>query len=178
MKIGWDDVFEINQKKFAALVFPNLINGPRDLLFICDKSKNCSGQISKQVLLNSIEILKNSKWNQIKSEFGINWPKIDLFAKNIIDLIHDGKSNFIAKDKMKEIIKSALQDSQSELYKLRNQEDWINGSLNGEPSIEDRLYFIGVIGYKLNNDIYYPWSGRFIDRFHQSSEIFISPLLI
>ena len=178
MNLKWDQVFDITKESFASLVFPNLINGPRDLLFICDKSKKCSGKISVEVLHNSIDLLKNSKWSQIKNEFGISWPKIDLFTKNIIELIPPKNRSAITKEKLIELIKSAMVDSQSQLYSLRSQEDWINSSLWGEPTIEDRLFLIGAIGYELNEKLYYPWSGRFVDRFHQSSKIFVSPLLL
>src|SRR5262249_22550025 len=34
MGLKWNEVFSLNQKAFADLVFPRLINGPRDLLFL------------------------------------------------------------------------------------------------------------------------------------------------
>ena len=178
MNYDWDDVFDIDKMSFANLVLPYLINGPRDLLYICDKSKKCSGKITKEVLTNSIDLLRNSKWSQIKNEFGLSWPKIDLFTKNIIELIPTRNRSGITKARMMELITGAMKDSQSQLYDLRKQEDWINSALVGDPTIEDKLFLIGAIGYELDGNLYYPWSGRFVDRFHQSNKVFISPLLI
>ncbi len=173
----WDDVFDLTPSEFEKLVFPYLINGPRDLIHICNLAGEEEGKISKIALQRSVDIVCREKLLQIKKEFDSQWPKIDIFTQCIIQItLRENKSSPFSRKQFINSIEKEFETPGTGLHNLRKEADWINSVLLETPPIDERLYLLGVLGYVYNGSKFYPWSGRFIDRYHLSDKIFISPV--
>jgi hypothetical protein len=173
----WEEVFSLNQNTFCKKVLPFLINGPRDLLFICNNAGKINKTIKGESINRIIETLRNNKWNEIKKQFGVQWPKISKFAQSVIEiLVEEHRTKTISRDKFKLTFEEAFENPQTKLHELRSKEDWINFCRYGSPNVNEILFFIGCLGYTFQGRKVYPWEGRSLEQFRTSSSIFISPL--
>jgi hypothetical protein len=179
LQVKWEDIFTLGKDIFVRYVFAFLVNGPRDLLFICNTAGRNGGKISKPKLERSIEAMRKRKWVDIATQYGPQWPNIDAFARRITQLISE---KFDKKPILPEEFRSAIEDEFSTpgtpLHELRKQEKWMNTAIWASPSIEERLFVIGCLGYILGNTMYFPWAGRSLERFRLAKKIFVSPLFL
>lgn len=173
---SWNEVFSMDQKEFETLVIPHLINGPRDLLSVCNMAGDSTTPISRSSILRSLQGLKILKWKEIAVQYKEQWPSIDLVAKTIIKLLTEKFSDKkITKEQLKLTIEENFQNPDSDLFKLRKI-GWINTALWDTPSLEERLFLIGCLGYIYDNNYFYSWAGRSLTNFRHASKVFISPL--
>lgn len=175
----WSDVFDITPEEFQKIVLPCLINGPRDLLTICNTAGQSGLKISKAILEKSINAYRTTKWRDIRTQYSTQWPSIDVFARAVITLVSGKFGNKLIKPaQFRLAVEEEFQSPGTSLHDLRKQEDWINTALWASPSIEERLYLIGVLGYNFQQLKYFPWSGRSLERFRLADAYFISPLFL
>lgn len=175
----WENVFEISQEDFKSLVFPYLINGPRDLISICNKAGEGDGRITHNDLKQGINKLQNEKWREILQEFKKQWPCVDQFSRVIIGIAkREIKTNQFSKDQFIKVVSHDFEKPDTALNQLRKKEEWINSALMDPPPVDERMFIIGALGYIYKGIKYYPWSGQSIDRYNLAKNIFISPLLI
>ncbi|MBA7470225.1 hypothetical protein ES707_05503 [subsurface metagenome] len=179
LKKKWEDVFAIERGKFQQKVFSHLINGPRDLLFICNSAGKSGEKITHISLLRIVDTLRNSKWNEIRKQFGRQWPSVTEFAQTIIGVVRNKlKNGKISRERFNTIVKAAFERPGTILHELRTKEKWINTCPWGIPTIDERLFFIGCLGYTFEKQKVYPWAGRSIEQFRTSRSIFVSPLFL
>ena len=173
----WNNVFEMSQKKFKSEILPFMINGPRDLIFVCNQAGKGNGKVSKISLEKSIHSLRASKWIQIENQFSVLWPGIHLVASTVCELISkNAQDNPISRENFREILKTDFSSTGTPLHSLRNHESWMFTMLWATPSIEERLFYLGCIGYLSGDQKIYSWYGRSINEFNQANQIFINPL--
>ncbi|HUW13303.1 MAG TPA: hypothetical protein VM537_26500 [Anaerolineae bacterium] len=177
LEMNWQDVFTMSEATFADLVLPCLLNGPRDLVQICNTAGKAEKRISKAMLARAIRGLATKKWQEIDSHYSAQWPAIGLFAKTACDVISGRfKSRPVARDKIRSAIEKDFQTSGRPLNKLREREDWMYTALWDTPSIEERLFIIGCLGYVHDKSEVYPWAGRSLDGFQVADSLFLTPL--
>lgn len=173
----WNNVFEMNQKKFRSEILPFMINGPRDLIFVCNQAGKSNGKISNTSLERSINSLKASKWIQIENQFNPLWPGIHLVSSTVCELISNHvQDKPISRERFHELLQADFKLPGTPLHSLRNHEPWMFTMLWATPSIEERLFFLGCIGYVSGDKKIYSWYGRSINEFNQADQIFINPL--
>jgi len=177
LKKEWDEVFSIESTRFEKEAFPHLINGPRDLLFICNNAKKKGGKIRSAALKNIIGTLRGNKWNEIQKQFGRQWPSVGEFAQAIIGSIQGRyKNRLVPREEFMSIVRSDFESPSTELHRLKSQEKWINTSYWATPPVDERLFLLGCLGYIREKQRVYPWAGRSLEQFRASAFIFISPL--
>jgi len=173
----WEDIFAVQKEKFQKEVLPYLINGPRDLLFICNSASKSGKKITYKSIQKIICILRDNKWNEISKQFGEQWPSITELAQAVISVVNKKhKGERISRKKFNSIVKTAFEKTDTRLHKLRTKERWINTCLWGRPTLEDRLFSIGCLGYIFEKRKVYPWAGRSLQQFRISELIFINSL--
>ncbi len=174
---NWENVFDITKDEFKRLVFPNLINGPRDLISVCNRAGDGKGRITSHDLKQGINNLRNDKWREIQLEFINQWPGVDQFSRVIIEIINkEISSKEFTKDQFINVIKNEFEKPDTALNQLRKKEDWINSALLDPPPVDERMFIIGVLGYIHDKTKYYPWSGQSVDRYRLANKVFISSL--
>jgi hypothetical protein len=178
IKSTWNDVFEISQVDFTKLVLPFLINGPRDLIYICNTAGKGKGKITRNDLKQGIRKLQNDKWREISQEFNQQWPLIDQFSRIIIDIAkREINTKQFAKEEFIEVVSHDFEKPDTPLNELRKKKEWINSVLMDPPPFDERMFIIGALGYIIGGEKHYPWSGQSIDKYRLAKKIFISPLL-
>ncbi len=176
--LPWGNVFTLGEEAFKQEVFPYLINGPRDLIYVCNTAGRSSEQrITKANLEKSIDALRASKWGEITRQYNRQWPRIDEFARSIITtVIVKSSREQITRSKFRSVVESEFASAGSALHTLRKQENWINTALWASPTIEERLFLIGCLGYVYNGERSSPWNGLSLERFRLADSFFVSPL--
>lgn len=175
----WEDVFTISGDEFRTTVVPCLINGPRDLLFVCNTAGRGGSKISKSDLKKGVDTLRSQKLRDVSTQYGERWPRIDAFVNATIALLaKEFGRKPVERERFLSAIEKEFQDPNSELADLRGKEPWIYTALWASPRIHERLFLIGCIGYILKGQRYYPWAGRSLDKLRLASSYFVSPLFI
>lgn len=178
LHLQWDNVFGINKKQFQDIVFPNLINGPRDLLTICNGAGEKGEIITLEDIEKQIDKLIRKKWDQIQSEFSKIRPNILPFCKMVLDLAKNkfGEGLFL-KNEFYRLYQADFEKPGTKLNELRRT-DWINSLIPPNPLILNQLYVTGLLGYIVDGEKKYAWMGISVDDFEDANEIFISPLFL
>lgn len=180
LKRTWEQVFTIPQKALRREVLPFLVNGPRDLLYICNQAGKGGQRISKPMLTKMIITLRNKKWTEMEKQFGTQWPNISLFARTVVKLISNRiTAKAIPLVKIREIVKHDFETPDTELHNLRkaHKDSWISTTLwETTPRFEEKLFFVGCLGYMHEGKKMYPWAGRSLEHFLLAKTVFVSPL--
>ncbi|RIH64321.1 hypothetical protein D1164_14600 [Mariniphaga sediminis] len=174
----WDDIFKISKKSFEDNILPNLVSGPRDLIDICNTVGRDNDIISKKLMVEEFERLKNDKWNEIDVQYKSQWKNITVFSKQIIETLNNNSLIEFNTHQFQDIIKNEFQNTESELYNLRSKADWIFSAHWNLVEYLELFFLIGLLGYKKGNTKYFTWQGRFIDEFKKSNSYFITPLFL
>ena len=178
LHLEWGDVFALNQTEFKDNILPCLINGPRDLLNICNTAgKEATNKITNPTLMRSIDVIKKKRWEHIYKQFNEQWPRIDELAQLVISLIMDSYGNKpFTRAQFKTAFEKEFHDPETPLNDLRTKEKWIRTAKWADPSVDEILFIIGCFGYVYKGEPYFPWAGRSLERFGVAEKIFISPL--
>lgn len=177
LNTAWDNVFEFSQETIQRQIFPFLVNGPRDLLNLCNIAGRESGKISIARLEKGIRAHKTDKWRDLSTYYGGQWPGIDQFARAMADSLKAkyGKKP-IPIGAVNAEFEAQFGNPQSDVYSLRKRIEWIDSAYFERRPIDERLFVIGCLGYILEKEKFYPWSGRDIERFRLADSHFISPV--
>ncbi len=179
LNLQWEDVFNISEKKFKEAVFPYLINGPRDLIEICNTAGSSGEKISQDLLKLGIETLRKKQWRYVKTSHGTHWPQIEVVASSMVkEIIKKFPENSFTKEEVQQLFKDQLQDSRADLFHLRQKEEWIDSAMWTPPTIDERLFSVGCLGYILEEEIFYPWRSRSLSKFADAETLFVSSLFI
>jgi hypothetical protein len=176
----WKDVFGFHQGELVSSIFPYLVNGPRDLMLLLNTAGKRADVITKDMLLAALPTLRSQRWSDCDRQFGRRWPKISNVAKSILAAIPNSsrmKTTSVPKEEIKNLIKSEIQKPGTALHKLRAV-DWVNSALWMEPSIDERLFLCGFLGYELNGEKQFPWMGCTLSEYRQADKIIVSQLFI
>jgi hypothetical protein len=177
LKKRWNEVFDVSKDQFVEIVFPFLINGPRDLLYICNTAGKSGTLISKSDLQRVIRGLSNRKWTEIRQQFGQQWPNIAEFSKAVIEAIRESGKQKISHSQFDVIVQEAFEKPRTPLHRLRKETPWINTCIwMDTPSVDERLFAVGCLGYVFDGKEVFPWAGRHLSDFRLSSALFVSPV--
>lgn len=174
-QISWGNAFKVNEARMARLVFPFLVNGPRDLIRICNTAGSAGAPISTASLDRAIEQASRDRWAETRKQFSSLFPLFDKFAGAILrEAAHEFGSDKIEPHALDTLIQNALTTPGSELHKLRSQ-DWID-ALPFEPHrAVDLLYAAGCLGYYQGKNRIFPWAGRSTEKLALADGYFLSP---
>lgn len=178
IKSNWDNIFGLSKKNFEENILPYLISGPRDLIDICNNAGKNGNKISKKMLTNEFERLRNDKWNEIDVQYKKQLKNILIFSKQVLEILINNKLDTFTKDKFESLIKKEFEDSKSALFMLRAKADWLYSAKWNLVNYLELFFLLGLFGYYNKSKKYYTWQGRSIDEFKKSSKYFISPLFI
>lgn len=177
LHLRWSDVFTIGEKTFCSLAFPLLVNGPRDLLHVCNNAGKAGTRISKAILARNAHALRPAKWTDIANQYNAQWPAMDRFAKTTCEFIAKTFGTTATDpDKLRSAIAKEFQRSGSPLNALRDPQTWMYTALWETPSIEERLFIVGCLGYVRDGRTIYPWAGRSLEGFRLADKVLLSPL--
>jgi hypothetical protein len=179
IKAKWGDVFSLDEKRLTKEVFPKLINGPRDLLSLCNTVGKRDAKITSEQLARAVGALKNEKWAELRLYYGKQWPQIDQFARAMIDQLRARHGdNHLPPGKINEEFASAYGDPDSAIHSLRRKITWVDSAKYENPPVDERLFLIGCLGFIKDNSTSYPWAGREVEAFALADLHFVSPLFI
>jgi hypothetical protein len=179
LHLQWDNVFSTSKERFETTVFPNLINGPRDLLTVCNYAGDKGEIISKEELEKQLDKLLRKKWEQIETEYNPIWSNILPFSKAVLDIVKiKFGGRYFTKDQFFRVYQTDFEQPGTKLNNLRARADWINSLIPPNNLILNCLYTIGLLGYRQDGQKKYAWMGISIDEFEEASEIFVSPLFL
>ncbi len=174
----WDRVFEMSQQNLREEIFPYLVNGPRDLLSLCNLAGKEGHKISKDKLERSIRALRWEKWGELASHYGKQWPSIDLFARALTSALSTKyRKKTFPPGAVNTLFAALHADPMSEIHALRKV-PWIDSAKWENPPVDERLFLIGCLGYVFDQKWNYPWGGRSLDNFRLSDSHFISTLFV
>jgi hypothetical protein len=108
---------------------------------------------------------------------GRSLPDKSSEQKRIVTLLvekHKGKP--ITRKQFNAAYESEFDKPKTPLHDLRKQETWIDTAKWSTPSIEERLFTIGCLGYIYENSNVYAWSGGSLEKFRLANKLFVSPL--
>jgi hypothetical protein len=178
LKAKWSDVFTLTPADFQKAVLPFLINGPRDLIELCNLAGKEEGKITKPRLVKSITVLRSDKWHEIAAQYGQQWPRVDQFSRSLVaSMARKFPAGVLPPGSVKAEFETQFSQPGSEIHNLRI-ERWIDRAKFESPPVEERLFLIGCLGYVFEGKRYYPWAGRSLERFRQAESYFISPLFL
>ncbi|MHA1280557.1 MAG: P-loop ATPase, Sll1717 family [Candidatus Helarchaeota archaeon] len=179
LNLHWNTVFSVSQKYFKMEILPFMINGPRDLIFVCNRAGKEDQRISEANLENSLNSLRATKWSQIANQYNSLWPGINILASTVCDLVSlTHKDKPISRDEFKSILKKDFSKPGTALHGLRSHNNWMSTMLWATPSIEERLFYIGCLSYVKSGKKEYSWAGRSINEFNRAEKIFVNPLFV
>jgi hypothetical protein len=174
----WDKVFAPSRAAMAGTVFPFLINGPRDLLWVCNLAGRREGRITQEALKRSIKALPSQKWTDMAKQFGKQLPHVDDFARAMIRAIkREHGERTIPNGAIVELFNREFQKPRTEIHSLRKH-SWVEGVKWDSPKADELLLIIGCLGYQHEGERYFPWSGRSLDRLRLAESHFVSPLFL
>lgn len=177
LKSRWDAVFAFDQETMRSEILPFLVNGPRDLLYLCNLAGKRDGKLTKPNLEKGIAVLSSDKWGELASHYGKQWQSIDLFGRAMgTALMAKYRKKPIPPGGIKEVFLTNYQDPDSEIHSLRKTVDWIDRAKWDSPPVDERLFLIGCLGYHYHGATIYPWAGRSVDHFRLADSHFVSPL--
>jgi hypothetical protein len=173
----WDEIFDLSAEEMEREILPFLVNGPRDLLRICNAAGKLKGKVTKDSLQKVIKTLRSDKWVELSSNYGDQWPKIDLFARAMISaIVAKHPRGKIRSGEINALFEDQHADPSSAIHALRKKESWVDNAKWDEPPIDQRLFLMGCIGYVRDGETIYPWAGRSLDEFRLADSYFVSPL--
>lgn len=179
IKSDWENVFDFTQENMIKDIFPLLINGPRDLLYLCNNTKLLNGKLHKNNILKTAAFLKNEKWDELLVQYDNQWPKIIPFTQTILRLLTNNlNKKELTKVELNKLLESELTKTSSELGQLRKSETWIYNCMWLNPKVDERLFFLGVFGYVYDRKKVFSWAGRALEKYRESEKVFISPLFL
>lgn len=174
----WEDVFALSTDALRDQVFPFLINGPRDLLSLCNLAGKEDGKITKGRFDKVIRALRSEKWSELASNYGKQWEKVDQFAQALMSALSTNfAGNLIPPGGIKKFFEAEHANPQSEIFTFRKIA-WIDNAKWENPPIEERLFLVGCLGYVYEKAKVYPWRGRSLDSFRLADSHFLSPLFV
>jgi hypothetical protein len=176
LKVSWDQVFECSKNTLQEKVFPFLVNGPRDLLTLCNLAGKEMGRISMTRLEKGLRAFTVDKWRDLSTFYGRQWPQIDKFARAMVKALKAKYQNKpIPPGAIRAEFESQFGKPGSDIHALRKRTTWINNAKWETPPVDEKLFVIGCLGYTLGKEKFYPWAGRDTDRFRLADSHFISP---
>lgn len=174
LKREWSDVFPLEKQQFSEQVFPFLVNGPRDLLYIC----NLAGEnlpINEASLLKAIKESQRGQWLELKRQFDTSFPGFQKFAIASARMI---VQNFGLKEfdpaGFDDLIDNGLTRVGSDIYDLRGQNEWVDELAHTPRRAAELLYAAGCLGYARDGERIYPWAGRSNEGFSMADRYFLS----
>jgi hypothetical protein len=174
----WEKVFDTTPEAMRDDIFPWLVNGPRDLLCLCNLAGKENGKISEKRLEKAVRALRSEKWGELASHYGKQWPKIDLFARAMISALSTKyRTKPFPPSAVKTLFEAQHADPESEIHALRKV-PWIDSARWDNPPVDEKLFLIGCLGYVYDEKWNYPWAGRSVDHFRLADLHFISPLFL
>ena len=179
LKTKWEQVFDFSPKVLQEKIFPFLINGPRDLLTLCNLGGKEAGKITLARLEKVLRAYRADKWRDLSTYYGTQWPAIDQFTRAMVDMLKAKyNTNSIPVGEVKAEFEAQFGNPQSDIHSLRKKIAWVDSAKWELPTVDEKLFVIGCLGYVLEKEYLYPWAGRDIDRFRLADAHFISPVFV
>ncbi|WP_146101316.1 hypothetical protein [Bradyrhizobium sp. AC87j1] len=177
LKSEWNDVFGLTQKDFADLVFPRIINGPRDVLFLLSEAQSASAgvKLSNDNLLSASTQLKDDKYKDMSRLFGGIYPGVDAFCKAAVAVVRDLKPSMTTQS-VDAAIDSSISDPHGPLHGIRAKYDWVINVQAGIPRASALLGTLGAFVFVADGRRHYPWEGHPLEALDRSDSIELSPL--
>jgi hypothetical protein len=177
MGAKWSDIFAPSQKAFAELVFPRLINGPRDLLFLLSQAQATAAgaKLSKENLLGASTQLRDDKYKEMSRLFGGIYPGVDAFCKAAITVVRDLKSPLTTRS-VDDAIDGSISNPDGPLHGIRGKYNWVINVQAGIPRASALLGALGAFVFITDGLRHYPWEGHPLEALDRSDAIELSPL--
>lgn len=172
LKATWNDVFRFGTDSFAD-VFGFITNGPRDLITLLNAAGRKTNSITLPTIRAAVPSLCRSKWSEISTQFGTQWPRIDAVARAVLDRV---PPQGLRIETLKERIRKDFSTTGTALHSLRKAANWINTAIWDTPSIDERLFLIGCLAYQANGTRVYPWMSRDLSQYRQAERVYTLPL--
>jgi hypothetical protein len=173
----WEKTLSITQKSMSGQIFPLLINGPRDLLFLLNSAGKRADTLTKEHIIEAVPALRAHRWTDCEKQYGRQWPKISSVCKAVIAAIPlEKRSNSLPKKDFLELLKKEYQKPGTRLLSLRKEVGWVSTAMWSEPTIDERMFLCGCLGCFKDNSKLYPWMGATLAEYRQAPTVFIPPL--
>ena len=179
MEKKWGEVFAESEAVFQDEVFPYLVDGPRDLLFLCNSAVKRALPISITEIRRYLRPLRSQKVTEIGKRHRSHWPGIDRFCVSVIEIL---KQQFpegrFPNGAVTEEFEQAFSDPGSPIGLLRTSKKmgWLDLVRWDSPKADEILFAVGCLGYVENGRVQYAWSGRSLEAFRGAEEHLLSPL--
>lgn len=178
LKLSWDQVFTVRPDALVDKLFPFLVNGPRDLLSLCNSAGREEGKISLTRLEKGLRAYSAEKWRDLATHYGEEWPGIDRFARAMVEALkqkHEQRP--IPVGIVNAEFGQQFANPDSDIHGLRKI-DWIDSVKWETPPVDERLFVVGCLGYVFERQRYFPWAGRDVERFRLADSHFVSPAFL
>jgi hypothetical protein len=182
----WSDVFAFSKAQMAQQVLPLLVNGPRDLLHLCNTAgSNTDSTITLEDLLRGVDDLREERYDDMGRLYQ-QWPNIEQLVRALIrELTTQSDRDDLETNVIRSVFAELFSDPDSEVFELRMRErelptskKWIDKAMYGAPRIDEILFMIGCFGYVQAGRRVFPWESRDIAQFRRATKHFIAPLFV
>lgn len=175
----WDKVFGLTKSEFTKTVIPWVVDGPRDLILLCNNalrvgSKGIADLASFQ---HEKEALLDHKLTAVHGHYSTQYPRIREYVEAVAEVLavtfHDAE---ISKKDLRARVVNSSREGSSKLFELKKDQGWIEAMNPRSGQIEGLLYDLGVIGVIDSTGRRYSWEGRTASRIKTAEQVFLSPL--
>jgi len=175
----WNATFALTKEEFAQKVIPWVVDGPRDLILLCNTALKIgpNGVADLPSFQRSVEAILDHKLTVVEGHYNTQYPHIREYIEEAaaeVAVQHDDED--IGKEDLRRCIVNKSRESSSKLFALKRDQAWIDAMHPRTGRIEGLLYDIGVIGVVDAEGRRYAWTGRSPDRIHSADRVFLSPL--
>jgi hypothetical protein len=175
--LDWAGAFAVDEGAFITEVFPYLVNGPRDLISICNVAGTRGTPIDVSALRLAIKQAQSDVWSEVRRQFNEIYPEFDAFAKAAVGALYQRhRLRLTALSTAESVLVDEYIDTSGPIGKLRTRHEWIEDlALSSARRSLDLLFVAGCLGYRIGEERTYPWAGRSVERFAMADKYFICP---
>lgn len=177
LKSDWKKIFNISQTDFVNNVFPCLVNGPRDLLYLLKKAQKAAAgsKLTEEHLLLASNQLREDKYKEMSRLFGGIYPKVDVFCKASVSIIRTLPPP-LTMESVDDAINMSISDPVGPLNGIRAKYDWVIDVQAKIPRASVLLGTMGAFIVETGGKKEYPWEGHSFEIINSSESIILSPL--
>lgn len=176
METRWERIFSLSEDELSELVLPQLTNGPRDLLEVCNLALRSGLPIGNEALKNALAQLAGKWRRELKKQFNRSWPEFAIFAHECVTLFRENLDpDNMSLDEMKRVVEDGLIAASEPLGRLRSKNEWVDRLVFDLRRAVELLFAAGCLGLHEGSDRVYPWAGRSLERFASADSYFVSP---
>jgi hypothetical protein len=175
----WNTTFGLTKQEFAQEVIPWVVDGPRDLILLCNNALQIGsdGVADRSSFQHSVEALLEHKLTAVHGHYNTQYPRIrEYIEAAAAEVAVNYGDKDIGKRELRACIVNKSRERSSKLFDLKTDQAWIDAMHPRTGQIESLLYDIGVIGVVDANGRRYAWTGRSPDRIQNAERVFLSPL--